>query len=168
MVGKLFDGTECQILLDTGTSRSYISKLYYLRCKSLQSLPKFAFKTQRTQVGNGHYVVVFFIIPVVIDICGQRFEMFRLVSEIHENVDLVLGIKNIFEIEGIINSQESCFSFLNRSIPFFPKEQITLKPKEQRFIKIEAPFVDEIPDLAIVKMLNQKEQSRVMLKCKFK
>ena len=27
-----------------------------------------------------------------------------LVSEIHENVDLVLGIKNIFELEGVINS----------------------------------------------------------------
>ena len=56
---------------------------------------------------------------------------FTLVSEIHEKVDLVLGIKNIFELEGIINSQESYFSFLNRSIPFSPKEQITLKPKEQ-------------------------------------
>ena len=26
-----------------------------------------------------------------------------LVSEIHENVDLVLGIKNVFELEGVIN-----------------------------------------------------------------
>ena len=27
-----------------------------------------------------------------------------LVSEIHENVDLVFGIKNIFKLEGAINS----------------------------------------------------------------
>ena len=32
------------------------------------------------------------------------FEIYILVSEIHENVDLVLGIKNIFEVGGIINS----------------------------------------------------------------
>ena len=50
-----------------------------------------------------------------------------LVSEIHEKIDLVLGIKNIFELEGIINSRESCCSFLNRSIPFFQKEQVILK-----------------------------------------
>ena len=31
-----------------------------------------------------------------------------LVSEIHENVDLVLGIKNIFELEGVINSCDCC------------------------------------------------------------
>ena len=126
MVGKLLDGTECQILLDTGASKSFMSKLHYLRCKSLHSFPKFEFKTQRIQVGNGQYVSVLFIIPVVIDKCGHRFEIFTLVSEMHENVDLVLGIKNIFELEGIINSQESCFSFLNRSIPSFPKEQIIL------------------------------------------
>ena len=32
------------------------------------------------------------------------FEILTLVSEIHENVDLVLGIKNIFGLEVIINS----------------------------------------------------------------
>ena len=37
-VGKLLDRTECQILLDTGTGKSFMSKLYYLLCKSLHSL----------------------------------------------------------------------------------------------------------------------------------
>ena len=49
----------------------------------------------------------------MIDIHGHRFKILTLVSEIHENVDLVFGINNIFELEGIINSHESCFSFLN-------------------------------------------------------
>ena len=61
MVGKLLDGTECQILLDTGASKSLMSKSHYLRCKSLHSLPKFASKTQRIQVGNGQYISVLFI-----------------------------------------------------------------------------------------------------------
>ena len=59
------------------------------------------------------------------------FETYTLVSKIHENVDLVLGIKNMFEIEGVISSQESCLSFLNRSVPIFPKERIILKPKSR-------------------------------------
>ena len=117
------DGTECQILLDTGTSKSHMSKSYYLRCKSLHVLPKFASDTQRIQVGNGQYVGVLFVIPVIVDVHDHRFEIFTLVSEIHENVGLVLGIKNIFELEGVIDSHDSCFSFLNRSIPFFPKEK---------------------------------------------
>ena len=70
-------------------------------CKSIHLLPKFASKTQRIQVGNGQYVSVLFIIPIIVHIHGHRFEIYTLVSEIHENVDLVLGIKNIFELEGV-------------------------------------------------------------------
>ena len=51
--GKLLDGTECQILLDTGATKSYISKSYYLQCKTLPALLKFSSNTQRIQVRNG-------------------------------------------------------------------------------------------------------------------
>ena len=88
-----------------------MSKSHYLFCKSLHSLAKFASRTQRIQVGNGQFVSVLFIIPIIIDIHGHRFEICTLVSEIHENVDLVFGIRNIFELEGVINSQECCFNF---------------------------------------------------------
>ena len=44
-----------------------------------------------------------------------------LYQKSHENRDLVLGIKNVFELEGVINSQDCCFTFLNRSLPHFSK-----------------------------------------------
>ena len=110
-LGKLLDNTECQCLLDKGTSKPYMSKSYYLRCKSLYTLPKFASSTQGIQVRKGQYVGVLFAIPVIIDIHGHRFEIFTSVSEIHGNVDLVLGIKNIFELEGVIDPHDSYFSF---------------------------------------------------------
>ena len=43
-VGKLLDGTEYQILLDTVASKSFMLKSHYLQCKSLHSMPKFASK----------------------------------------------------------------------------------------------------------------------------
>ena len=97
-------------------------KSFYICCKSLHSLPKFASKTQRIQVRNGQFVSALFVIPVIIDVHRQKFEICTLVSEFHENVDLVLGIKNIFELEGVINLWDCCFEFLNRSLPIFPKE----------------------------------------------
>ena len=42
---KLLDGTECQILLDTGATKSYMSKSYYLQCKALHELQKFSSNT---------------------------------------------------------------------------------------------------------------------------
>ena len=79
--GKLLDGTECDILVDTGMSKSYMSKSYFMRCKSLHALPKFTSNTTRIQVGNGQYVGVLFIIPVILTIQNHRFEIFTLVSE---------------------------------------------------------------------------------------
>ena len=130
--GKLLDGTECDILVDIGRSKSYMSKSYFMRCKSLHSLPKFASTTTRIQVGNGQYVDVLFVTPVIMTIQNHRFEIFTLVSEIHVNVDLVIGIKNLFELEGVIDSQDSCVNFLNRSIPFFPKDTVLCKTKRTK------------------------------------
>ena len=121
--GKLLGDTGCDILVDAGASKLYMSKSYFLRCKILHSLPKFTSTTTRIQVGNGQYVGVLFVIPVIMTIQKHIFEIFTLVSEIHENVDLVIGIKNLFELEDVIDSWDSCVSFLNRSIPFFPREK---------------------------------------------
>ena len=150
--GKLLDGTEFQILLDTGTTKSYMSKSCYVRCKTLHSLPKFSSNTQRIQVGNGQYVSVLFVIPVIIDIHGHRFEIFTLLSEIHDNVDLVMGMKNIFKLEGLIDLRDFCFSFLSRSIPFFPVTAVEIALKTQKMVVVEAPFIEELSGMAIVKI----------------
>ena len=59
---------------------------------------------------------------------------------------------------------DCCFKFLNR----FLKERVVLKPKEQKIIKVEAPFIDEISALAIVKILDGNTYSTMLIKLKFK
>ena len=167
VMGRLLNGEECQILLDTGASKSYMSKSYYLRCKSLHNLPKCASKTQRIQVGNSQHVGVLFVILVIIEINGHRLEVFTLVSEIFDTVDMVLGIKNLFELEGVIDSREFSFRFLSRSIPIFPREQVIVKPGEKKLKLIEAPFIEEISGMAIVKIIDQGQRTPMMLKLKF-
>ena len=109
--GKLLDGTECKFLLVTSATKSYMSKLYYLQCKTLHVLLKFSSNTQRIQVGNGQYVSVLFVIPLIADIHGHRFEIFALVSKIHDNDDLVMGMKNIFEIRRCNQFMRLMFQF---------------------------------------------------------
>ena len=78
-----------------------------------------------------------------------------------------MGMKNIFELEGIIDSQDSCFSFLSRSIPFFPVTAVEIAPKMQKMVVIETPFIEELSGMAIVKILDMKEQATSMIKLKF-
>ena len=53
----------------------------------------------------------------------------------------------MYEVEGVINTMESCVHFSNRSI---------LQPREQRFIWIEMWFIGEISRLAVIKLLDFK------------
>ena len=159
-LGRLLDCMKCQLLLDTGTSKAFMSKSFYMCCKSLHTLPKFAATTQRIQMGNGQCISVLFIIPVIIEVHGHRFEgIYTLVSEIHENVDLVWGIKNVFELEGVINSRDCRFEFLNRLVPIYPEKEIILKPDEQKPVKVKAPFIDEISGFAIIKIIDRRTNS---------
>ena len=90
-----------------------------------------------------------------------------MVSKIDDNVDLVMGMKNIFELEGVIDLRDSCFSFLSRSIPFFPVSTVEIAPTSQKVVIIEAPFIEELSGMAVVKILDMKEQTISMIKLKF-
>ena len=166
-LGRLLDGMKCQLLLDTGASKSFMSKSFYMDCKSLHTLPKYAASMQRIQVENGQCISVLFIIPVIIEVHGHRFKIYTLVSKIHKNVDLVLGIKNVFKSEGVINSRDCRFEFLNRSVPIYPEKELILKPNEQKLVKARALFVDDISGLAIIKIIDGRTNSTLLIRLKF-
>ena len=57
---------------------------------------------------------------------------------------------------------------ISEQIPtHFPKECVVLKPKEQKMIKVRAPFIDEISGLAIIKILDGSTYSTMLIKLKF-
>ena len=73
----------------------------------------------------------------------------------------------MYEIEGISSTRYSCLHFLNRSIPFFPKMEVLLRPKEQSFIKTDVLFLDEISGLAMTTLFELKTSCTNMIKVKF-
>ena len=78
-----------------------------------------------------------------------------------------MRMKNILELEGVIDSRESCFSFLSRSIPFFPVTTVEIALASQKMIMVGAPFIKELSGMAMVKILDMKVQTTNMVKLKF-
>ena len=72
----------------------------------------------------------------------------------------------MFKLEGVINSRDCCFKFLNRSVPIFPENEIVLKPNEQKLIKVKTPFTDGISGMAIIKILDGSTYSTLLIKLK--
>ena len=73
----------------------------------------------------------------------------------------------MFELEGVINSRDCRFEFLNRSVPIYPEKELILKPNEQKLVKVRAPFVDDISGLAIIKIIDGRTNSTLLIKLKF-
>ncbi|MCG8625324.1 MAG: retropepsin-like domain-containing protein, partial [Proteobacteria bacterium] len=123
---QLIGGPMMNILLDTGASKSYMSRAYFEKNKALHSLPRLKSSIKSLRVGDGNEVGALFVIPIIIKICGHKFEIYTLVSEIQPSIDLVLGMKNMHELEGEHSSRHSEFRFLNRAVPLFPMETFSL------------------------------------------
>ena len=138
--GQLVGGSTMSILLDTGASKCYMSRAYFERNKLLHNLPRLKSTIKSLRVGNGNEVSAHFVIPVLLKIAGHKFEIYALVSDIQPSIDLVLGMKNMHEIEGELSPRNSEFRFLNRAVPLFTMENFSLKPGCKRFVKCIAPF----------------------------
>ena len=52
-------------------------------------------------------------------------------------------------------------------MPFFPVTMVENAPKTQKMVIVEAPFIEELSGMAIVKILHMKEQTKNMIKLKF-
>ena len=75
--------------------------------------------------------------------------------------------ENVFELEGVINSKDCRFEFLNRSVPIYPEKEIILKTDLKKVVKVKAPFVDEILVLVTIKIIDGKTSSTLSIKLKF-
>ena len=61
--GELLGGGKLDILLDTGASKSYMSKAFYVHHPHLHKFPKFQSAIRHLQVGNGALVPAYFCYP---------------------------------------------------------------------------------------------------------
>ena len=118
---NLIDQTPLKLFFDSGATRSYLSHTYYKATKALHKLPKFTTTCTGIKIGNGSIVQVLFVIPLLFMCHGHVFEIYTIVADIDDGIDLVFGFKNMVETEGMLNTRTGEFDFLERSIPIFPK-----------------------------------------------
>ena len=84
-----------KLFFDSGASRSYLSKKLYDSNSVLHNMPKFVTTCTGIRIGNGSIVLALIVIPLLFMSCGHTFEIFTVVAEIDNDMDLVFGFKNI-------------------------------------------------------------------------
>ena len=111
-----------------------------------------------SRIGNESIVPALFVIPILFMACGHTFEIFTIVAEIDDDMDLVFGFKNMVETEGLLNTRTGEFDFIGRSIPIFPQNDVDVKPGEKAYVKIKAPFCAKFFSRNVVNTLRIKIQ----------
>ena len=150
-VGHLFDKTELKVFFDLGVSKSYMSKGFYEKTEYLHRIPKMKSTCTGIKIGNGAVILVEFVFPIQVMIQGHLLEIYSIVAALHESIDLVIGMKDMVELEGILNTRTSSFDFFSHSIPIYPQNDLKVKPGGKAYIKIVAPFQRQINTRAIAK-----------------
>ena len=107
--GSLPDGTKIRILFDTGATRSFMSKNFYMRNRQLHSLPKYTSPCKAIMVGSGQCISVLFVVPIIVTIGAHTFEIFTTVCDIHDGMDLVFCMQNMIETEGEMSAHDGCY-----------------------------------------------------------
>ena len=109
--GHFMDRTVMKVFFDNGASESYLNLKFFNRTPRLQELPQFTTSCPGITMGNGAVVPAKFIIPLTFMIHGHIFEIYTIVCDIEDNLDLVFGMKNTTETEGIVNTRTSTYDF---------------------------------------------------------
>ena len=151
----LSNGTPMKLFFDSGASRSYLSKRFYDSNPVLHDMPKFVTTCTGIRIGNGSIVPALFVIPILFMACGHTFEIFTIVAEIDDDMDLVFGFKNMVETEGMLNTRTGEYDFIGRSIPIFPQNDLDVRPGEKAYIKVKAPFCDKLSGMICAKFFSR-------------
>ena len=160
----LSNGTPMKLFFDSGASRSYLSKRFYDTNPMLHDMPKYVTTCTGIRIGNGSIVPSLFVIPILFMACGHTFEIFTIVAEINDDMDLVFGFKNMVETEGLLNTRTGEFDFIGRSIPIFPQNDLDVKPGENAYVKIKVPFCDKLSGMICAKFFSRNVVNTLRIK----
>ena len=123
----------------------------------LHTLPKFTTTCTGIKIGNGSIVPTLFVIPLMFITHGHTFEIYTIVAEIDDSMDLVFGFKNMTETEGMLNTRTGEYDFLGRSIPIFPQNDLDVMPSKKAYVKYRAPFEESLSGRVITKFFGHQK-----------
>ena len=162
---NLMDQTPLKLFFDLGATRSYLSHTYYKATKALHKLPKFTTTCTGIKIGNGSIVQVLFVISLLFMCHGHAFEIYTIVADIDDGIDLVFGFKNMVETEGMLNTTKEEFDFFWKDpFPSFSKQDLNVKPGGKAYLKIRIPFVEKLSGRALCKMFADNINHTLKLK----
>ena len=95
---------------------------------------------------------------------GHVLEIYTIVAEIDDGMDLAFGFKNMAETEGRLNTRTGEYDFIGRSIPVYPQNDLDVPVGKQVLIKIKAPFGEKLSGRIMTKLFGNEKAFTMKLR----
>jgi len=158
--GVLPNGDPLEILIDTGCTSAILTEGFYNSHPELHNLPKFHCPVKNITVGNGETISVKFVIPLQVGIPDWQdkmhdFQIYTMVVQCPPSgyASLVIGMKELHEIEAKLDTTRNEVEFMNRAAPLVPLEECTIPAGQEKLIKLKVDFCQELSGWALCKIL---------------
>ena len=119
---------------------------------------------QELKIGNGSIIPTLFVIPIQFMTNGHIFEIYTIVAETDDGMDLVFGFRNMTETEGMLNTRTGEYDFIGRSIPVYPQNDLDVPVGKQVLIKIKAPFGEKLSGRIMTKLFGSEKVLTIKLR----
>ena len=134
----LMNGVEILTLMDTGASKTMLSKEFYDKHAFLHTYPKYKLPQPRViTCANGETMTISECIQMMIRIRGHVFEIFPyLVEQQISFYPLIIGQKTMYELEASLSFPKMQCKFVKRSKPLLFQETYEIQPGEAKDITL--------------------------------
>ena len=150
--GQLTTGAPIDILIDTGATKSYLSRRYFEQQPYLHDLLRYKAHLGDIRLRDGTLCKVDFIIPIVVTIEGHVLEVYTLITTMG-NTELVLGLKELMELKASVVTQKFKVEFLNHSPTLYPAKVYTIPFARSMEIELKCQYPKPLSGIGVGKFL---------------
>ena len=139
LAGHLLDNTRVRVLIDSGATKSLLSKEFYDRNPILHGYPRYKINPRgiKTAGKNAKVLPVTECVNLIIKLRGHVFLINAyIVPDMCEEYDFILGQKTMYELEAGPNFGTLNFSFVQRSLPLYTDQNINIEPGQAQTVKL--------------------------------
>lgn len=135
--GHLTTNEGLLFVVDSGCSRTIISKSAVQSSVHLSQLPKVNVEPLYFKIGNGDFLFANQAISFQVTIQGHKLKLQAVIAENMAGPDVLLGDNSLKELHGIIDFSARTLTIRPSRIRFFPSHTFTLRPGQSRTIIVK-------------------------------
>ena len=135
--GYTKDNKGLVIIVDSGCSKTMISKSAVQSSPHLSQLPRQSIEPIHFKIGNGEFLVANETVTFEVTIQNHKLKLNAVISPNLTGPDILLGANSLTEMHGTLDCTAHTLTVRPKRVQFYPSQTFTLKPGQTRTVVVK-------------------------------